>query len=131
MIVWGGEAENHVRVNTGGKYNPNTDSWTATSITNAPAARFAHTAVWTGSEMIVWGGVGVGAIKLNTGGIYNPNTGSWTATSITNAPAARDVHTAVWAGSEMIVWGGNDVNYVSFEHRREILWPSDRLTLRL
>ena len=43
-------------LNTGGRYNPSTDSWTATSTTNAPAARYDHTAVWTGSEMIVWGG---------------------------------------------------------------------------
>ena len=34
------------------------DTWTATSATNAPSARWAHTAVWTGSEMIVWGGSG-------------------------------------------------------------------------
>ena len=34
-----------------------TDTWTATSTTNAPAARYDHTAVWTGSEMIVWGGI--------------------------------------------------------------------------
>ena len=33
------------------------NTWTATSTTNAPAARFRHTAVWTGSEMIVWGGI--------------------------------------------------------------------------
>ena len=32
------------------------DTWTATSSTNAPVARYNHTAVWTGSEMIVWGG---------------------------------------------------------------------------
>ena len=32
------------------------DTWTATSTTNAPAARVDQTAVWTGSEMIVWGG---------------------------------------------------------------------------
>jgi hypothetical protein len=32
------------------------DTWTATSTTNAPFARYGHTAVWTGSEMIVWGG---------------------------------------------------------------------------
>jgi hypothetical protein len=32
------------------------DTWTATSTTNAPSARWDHTAVWTGSEMIVWGG---------------------------------------------------------------------------
>jgi hypothetical protein len=34
------------------------DTWTATSVTNAPSARWAQTAVWTGSEMIVWGGFG-------------------------------------------------------------------------
>src|SRR5205809_3543585 len=81
------------------------DTWTSTSITNAPAGRQFHTAVWTGSEMIVWGG-GDGTNYLNTGGRYNPSTDNWTATSTTNAPAARSVHTAVWTGSEMIVWGG-------------------------
>ena len=32
------------------------DTWTPTTLTNAPTARNVHTAVWTGSEMIVWGG---------------------------------------------------------------------------
>jgi hypothetical protein len=81
------------------------DTWIPTSITNTPTARFAHTAVWSGSEMIVWGGSdGVG--YLNTGGRYNPSTDSWTATTAVNAPTAREDHTAVWTGSEMIVWGG-------------------------
>ena len=57
-------AENHVRFNTGGRYNPSTDSWTATSTTNAPAARFVHTAVWTGSEMIVWGGIDIACQQI-------------------------------------------------------------------
>ena len=55
-------------LNTGGRYNPGTDSWTATSTTNAPAGRDDHTAVWTGSEMIVWGGLW--HEYLNTGGRY-------------------------------------------------------------
>src|SRR6184192_1611954 len=82
------------------------DTWTATSLINAPVARSAHTAVWTGSEMIIWGGTQGGVVYLNTGGRYNPSTDSWTATSLTNAPAVRDYHTAIWTGSEMIVWGG-------------------------
>src|SRR5204863_7044898 len=98
--------------NTGGRYNPSTDSWTATSTSNASAARWAHTAVWTGSEMIVWGGVGSSG-ELNTGGRYNPSTDSWTATNTANAPAARDFHTAVWTGSEMIVWGGYNGGYLN------------------
>src|SRR5207248_3338995 len=108
MIVWGGDSEGFPsRVNTGGKYNPGTDSWTPTSTNNVPDARENHTAVWTGSEMIVWGGFNEDLFQdLNTGGRYNPNTDSWTATS-TVAPDARERHTAVWTGSEMIIWGGS------------------------
>src|SRR5438876_8936091 len=83
------------------------DTWTATSTTSAPAGRYLHTAVWTGTEMIVWGGFN-GSSFFNTGGRYNPGTDSWTATSTTSAPAGRQQHTAVWTGSEMIVWGGTD-----------------------
>jgi N-acetylneuraminic acid mutarotase len=84
------------------------DSWTATSLMNAPLARIEHTAVWSGSEMIVWGGVDASINYLNSGGRYDPATDSWTATSTTNAPTPRIAHTAVWTGSEMIVWGGYD-----------------------
>jgi Kelch motif/Dockerin type I domain len=92
-------------LNTGGRYNPGTDSWTATSTINGPVGRSNHTAVWTGTEMIVWGGYNGGSF-LNTGWRYNPGTDSWTATSAANAPTGRDGHTAVWTGSEMVVWGG-------------------------
>ena len=107
MIVWGGysyDGSDHYW-NTGGRYNPGTDSWVATSTTNAPDGRQFHTAVWTGSAMVVWGGFD-GHNYLNTGGKYNPGTNSWTATNSTHAPTARDSHGAVWTGSEMIVWGG-------------------------
>jgi hypothetical protein len=63
--------------NNGGRYNPGTDSWVATSTANAPQARDSHTAVWAGSEMIVWGGiyqVGNNIIFLNTGGRYCAQT---------------------------------------------------------
>ena len=78
-----------IRFNTGGRYDPSSDSWTPTSTTNAPDPRNAHTAVWTGSEMIVWGGFACVHL-FNTGGRYNPSTNSWTATNTTNAPTARD-----------------------------------------
>jgi N-acetylneuraminic acid mutarotase len=109
MIVWGGarlHGEQVIYLNTGGRYNPSTDTWTATSTTNAPAGRWFHTAIWTGSEMIVWGGRAPGL--TSTGGRYNPSTDTWTATSTTNAPDGRVSHTAVWTGSEMIIWGGSN-----------------------
>jgi uncharacterized repeat protein (TIGR01451 family) len=102
MIVWGGlVSAGPVFTNTGGRYNPVNDGWTATSTTNAPSARGDHTAVWTGTEMIVWGGT-----SDSSGGRYNPSTNTWTATSTVNAPGAPNGHTAIWTGSEMIVWGG-------------------------
>jgi N-acetylneuraminic acid mutarotase len=113
MIVWGGSDQNNpFPVNTGGKYDPASDSWTPTSTTNAPEGRSGHTAVWTGTQMIVWGGNNV-FNDLNTGGRYDPNSNNWTATSTTNAPDARQTHAAVWSGSVMIIWGGfDDFNFV-------------------
>ena len=106
MVVWGGGPD---YFNTGGRYNPGTNSWAATSTTNAPSAREFHTARWTASDMIVWGGISNGSY-VNTGGRYNPVTDTWTATSTTNTPSARSDHTAVWTGNEMIVWGGQYSN---------------------
>ena len=67
MIVWGGSMGS--TFNTGGRYDPVTDSWTATNTTNAPSARASHTAIWAGHEMIIWGGTNLGS-DLNTGGRY-------------------------------------------------------------
>ncbi len=114
MIVWGGW-NGTTYFNTGGRYSPSTNSWSATSITNVPTARARHTVVWTGTQMIVWGGVGItGNQYWNTGGRYNPSTNTWTPTSTTGAPSARVAHTAVWTSTEMIVWGGRDaINYLN------------------
>ena len=104
MIIWGGF--NGGNLNTGGKYNPSSDTWITTSSINAPSARSSFAGIWTGIEMIVWGGAGGG--YLNTGGKYSPSSDMWTATSTTNAPAGRYLHSAIWTGNEMIIWGGLD-----------------------
>jgi N-acetylneuraminic acid mutarotase len=115
MIVWGGSFLDHGYhfFNTGGRYDPATDTWTPTSTINAPIARWLHTAVWTGSQMIVWGG-GDNTDFLDTGGRYNPMTDTWTPTSTTNAPTERVNHTAIWTGSEMVVWGGYNYTQGNF-----------------
>jgi N-acetylneuraminic acid mutarotase len=109
MVVWGGT--NGSILNTGGRYDPATDTWIATSIgLNVPAPRRFHTAVWTGTEMVIWGGIG--SSYLNSGGRYNPATDTWAATSTgSNVPSARNSHTAVWTGTAMIVWGGTNGTY--------------------
>ena len=108
MIVWGGiTAAGYT--NTGGIYDPVTNTWTATdnSGPEAPSARTDHTAIWTGTKMIVWGGT-TAAGYTKTGGIYDPVTNTWTETRTTGpaVPSARSLHTAIWTGTKMIVWGG-------------------------
>ncbi len=108
MIVWGGGSNGAANSNTGGRYDPATDSWMPTPIPGAPPGRSYVTAVWTGTEMIVWGGYDSQApvVSTNTGGRYEPTSGSWVATSMgANVPSPRLYHTAVWTGSQMIVWG--------------------------
>jgi len=108
MIVWGGRNLPATAINTGGRYNPASDTWVATSTTGAPSARQRHTAVWDGTEMIAWGGEGNTFTSSSFGGRYNPSTDSWIATTTAGAPPARRWHNAVWTGTEMIVWGGDN-----------------------
>jgi len=110
MVVWGGCVDNQCTSHrsSGGRYNPTADSWTPTSMVNAPTARSQHTAVWTGQEMLIWGGCTSGEcqVELSTGGRYDPASDSWVPINPTDAPAGRAGHTAVWTGAEVIVWGG-------------------------
>jgi len=119
FIVWGGVHRDmnmfgqptDTYLNSGGRYNPSTDSWTATRLDGtAPGVRSNHTAVWTGSELIVWGGelVSGGNQQFSWGGRYNPATNSWAAVHFPG-PQMRSQHGAVWTGSEMLVWGGTGV----------------------
>ncbi len=110
MIVWGGMADyfGNVPLNSGGRYDPSTDTWQATSLSGAPSARWFYPAVWSGNEMIVWGGRLQSGSPDDTGGRYNPATDTWSAIGTAGAPSAREAHAAVWDGSGMIVWGGQD-----------------------
>ena len=89
MIVWGGANDGGVFLNTGGRYNPGTNSWTATSTTGAPTGRLLTTAVWTGSEMIVWGGQDDSGNNLNTGGRYCAQSSATPTPTPRLAPSPR------------------------------------------
>jgi N-acetylneuraminic acid mutarotase len=110
LVVWGGiDATSLFGLDTGGRYDPATNTWTATSLTGVPAGRYSHTTVSTGIEMIVWGGDQLWnafGLELMSGGRYNPTTDTWRPTATENAPRARDAHAAVWTGNAMLIWSG-------------------------
>ena len=114
MLVWGGSIlgpGGTETLDTGGRYDPETNTWDAISPVGAPTSRMVHAAVWTGTRMIIWGGYHrdpVGGVQYyNTGARYDPETDTWTPTSTAGAPTARSRHVGVWTGDLMVVWGGS------------------------
>src|SRR6185503_18195226 len=96
---------------SGGRYDPSTDTWAATSLTAAPFGRSGATAVWTGSRMIVWGGytttASTGAVfGTRSGGRYDPAADTWAPITLTGAPSTRYNQSGVWTGNSMVIWGG-------------------------
>src|SRR5690606_7261578 len=111
MIGWGGE-DSGTRLNSGSRYDPVEDSWSATKLDGTtPAARRGHSAVWTGYEMVIFGGRNaVNGQSLVRGGRYNPVSDTWLPTKESGLgvnPTARQDHVGVWTGKELIIWGGS------------------------
>jgi hypothetical protein len=104
MLIWGGN-NGVAALNTGGRYSPSSDSWQRVSTNSAPAGRWAHAGVWTGTEMLVWGGYN-GATVFGNGARYRVASNTWGPISPVAAPSPRWNFPAVWTGSELIVWGG-------------------------
>ena len=110
MIIWGGIKRNTwgraIPINTGGRYNPTSDSWEAMSVVGAPSPRIHAQAVWTGTELIVWGGTDdyYNGSDFNDGARYNPLTDSWSPLPNINAPESSQHSSAVWTGNEMLIW---------------------------
>src|SRR5262249_37568943 len=111
MIVWGGYegVGGSNPVDSGGRYDPGTDTWQPTSTVGAPLPRYDLTATWTNAGMVVWGGILQNPFRTNTGGRYNPVADSWQPTSTVLAPEARSTHSAVFTGSGVLIWGGSDL----------------------
>ena len=110
MIVWGGVDSANFRLDSGGRYDPSTDTWRSISRTNAPAGRESHGAVWTGTRMLVWGGFSGGSVGYaNDGGAYDPITDTWVPITSAGAPVGVTNPRMVWTGSRLLVsvWGGS------------------------
>ena len=119
LLIWGGQTGTDglgamVLTQTGGRYNPASDTWLGDlPVDGAPAARAFASGVWTGGELIVWGGqVGTGNFGIplvaRDGGRYRPGVGwvGWTSTQFGTVTPNWLARAAAWTGVEMVVWGG-------------------------
>jgi hypothetical protein len=109
LIVWSGDTGDGPPLpNTGARYRPATDSWTAMTTTDAPVGRAAGVFAWTGQVMVVWGGrTGQGGPDLQTGGRYDPVADSWAPTTLASALDGRADASWVWTGTELAIWSGS------------------------
>ena len=112
MVVWGGFSAGGSSggwKNTGGVYNPTTDTWTATSLVNAPSARFKFGTTYGAGKVIIWSGYNVIAGGIyRSGGMYDPVLNTWTATNLVGSAGARSYFIALWISTKMFVFGGEN-----------------------
>lgn len=120
MIIWGGwegwyGGMSGFRLNTGGVYDPATDTWAPTSTgPGTPIGRESTSVIWADREMIVWGGIWHDTRSVNilgSGSRYDPRADSWVPIGASGSlPSPRSWQTAVWTGAEMIIWGGLSIS---------------------
>jgi len=127
MIVWGGASPADQALDTGGRYDPMTDTWNPMSTENAPSPRVGMAYAWTGAELIVWGGVDstVAGTTLTDGARYNPVTDTWTPMAIGDATGGPEL-VAAWNGYEMVVWNGGLPSFIDGNG-----YPAKTATLRM
>ncbi|CAG1008510.1 hypothetical protein ANRL4_03899 [Anaerolineae bacterium] len=111
MLVWGGDtvSPDVVPTNTGGRYDPVTDTWLPITVTNAPISRTLPIGVWAETQLLIWGGAidyQCACTGLNTGARYDPLTDTWIPMTTTNVPSGVLSANALWVGHDLIVWGG-------------------------
>lgn len=106
MIVFGGatQGSDAGRVNSGGIYDPVSDSWRTTTLSGAPSERCDHAAAWIGNRMAIWGGLGG---VLRDGYLYDPITDTWTTITMDDAPAGRSRFAYANSEDSLFVWGGS------------------------
>ena len=86
-------------------YNYSSNTWISASTTNAPSARYNHTATIAGDKLIVWGGADLNGNELSDGYIYDLSNNSWSPMA-TSPLTARQRVVNVWTGNEVVIVGG-------------------------
>lgn len=110
MIIHGGYGGNTslTYLNTGGRYNPVTNSWTTTSITGSPRLEL-HAGVWIGNKMLISGGSAnifntVGTPFESNSYLYDPVVNSWQVSGIMGVK--KGGHKLILGANVVLAFGG-------------------------
>jgi hypothetical protein len=112
------------------RWRANDASWTVVSTAGAPqapAARYAHEAAWTGSTLLIYGGASGDQSYVPSGAVFDPLLLQWSdaSCSLGLAPCARNSATTIVDVRYVSIWGGNMPGASAFGVRYEIatgLW---------
>jgi hypothetical protein len=119
MIVWGGKDSLQQALDSGGRYNPDTNTWQLISAINEPLASTNIAVSWTGSRMLVWNGGRPDAALLSGEPmrsfqlkIYDPVIDSWITAASGWEPqfVSGFEFYSFWTGTEMAAVGVTAVN---------------------
>lgn len=105
MFVWGGIDGESNLLNSGGAYNPTTDTWREINVDGAPTARELANCVAMNGSVFVWSGADAAGL-LDTGAVWDPSSNTWTSISDNNKPPPRVRGIALWTGERVLLWGG-------------------------
>jgi hypothetical protein len=122
MVVWGGGDENEDNdYNTGGRYDPVTNTWSTMSTVGALTARRAVYGYWTGSRVLFYSGFDRNGTPLSGASLYDPVNDTWTAGTLTGRPAGRLDATNSWSGTFLTVSAGRiNSTYYGDAHTYEV-----------
>ncbi len=101
FLVWGGY-DGSSAVDTGARYNPTTDAWTAMTTSGAPSARYDYAAVWQNGKAWYFGG------STCTGqiGKYDPTGNAWYTQNFSPTKTLCKTRAATVGGTDIYLWGG-------------------------
>jgi hypothetical protein len=107
VVIWGGgDPAGTSDFQTGGVYDPATNTWKMMSLDQAPSARRAPRGVWTGSRVLFWGGWLRSGVPEDKAFLYDPNNDTWSQTSNSGTPPKLSDATSGFSGSSFFVYGG-------------------------
>jgi hypothetical protein len=107
MVVWGGgDVADNADYNSGSRYDPVTNTWSAMTTVGAPTGRRGAYGFWTGSRVLIYGGVDRNGSPTGAVNLYDPVNNAWSAVSNQMAPSPRTEPLVSWSGSLLFVYAG-------------------------